>query len=53
MVKIGVKIGIYDRYLATAGGGERYSCKMAEILSKQKNYQVDLITDLFTDLEKV
>ncbi|MBM3711962.1 MAG: glycosyltransferase [Actinobacteria bacterium] len=48
-----IKIGIYDRYLVTAGGGERYSCKMAEILSRQKGYQVDIITDLFADLEKV
>ncbi|MBM3708799.1 MAG: glycosyltransferase [Actinobacteria bacterium] len=48
-----IKIGIYDRYLVTAGGGERYSCKMAEILSRQKDYQVDIITDLFADLEKV
>ncbi|GAH99470.1 unnamed protein product [marine sediment metagenome] len=30
------KIAIYDRYLSTVGGGERYSCKIAEVLSKQK-----------------
>ena len=47
------RIGIYDRYLSTAGGGERYSCKMAEILSMQKGFQVDLITDIFSDLKKV
>ena len=47
------RIGIYDRYLSTAGGGERYSCKMAEILSMQKDLKVDLITDIFSDLTKV
>ena len=48
-----ILIGIYDRYLNTAGGGERYSCKMAEILSHQKNYRVELVTDLFTNLKRV
>ncbi len=48
-----VKIGIYDRYLSTIGGGERYSCKAAEILSGQKDYEVDLLTDLYVDLDKV
>jgi len=47
------KIGIYDRYLSTIGGGERYSCKAAEILSKQKGYSVDLLTDLYVDLGQV
>lgn len=48
-----VKIAIYDRYLLTAGGGERYSCKIAEILSYQEGYDVDLITDIYADLDKV
>ncbi len=48
-----LKIAIYDRYLATAGGGERYSCKMAEILSGQPGYVVDLVTDLYADLGEV
>jgi glycosyltransferase involved in cell wall biosynthesis len=48
-----LKIAIYDRYLATAGGGERYSCKMAEILSGQPGYEVDLVTDLYADLGEV
>ena len=47
------RIAIYDRYLSTVGGGERYSCKIAEILSRQKEFEVDLITDIFADLEKV
>ncbi len=47
------RIAIYDRYLSTVGGGERYSCKIAEILSKQKEFKVDLITDIFADLEKI
>jgi glycosyltransferase involved in cell wall biosynthesis len=47
------RIAIYDRYLSTVGGGERYSCKIAEILSKQKEFEVDLITDIFADLEKI
>ncbi len=48
-----LKIAIYDRYLSTAGGGERYSCKMAEILSGQPGYEVDLVTDLYADLGEV
>lgn len=48
-----IKIGIYDRYLATAGGGERYSCKMAEILARQPLYKVELITDIFVEIKKV
>jgi glycosyltransferase involved in cell wall biosynthesis len=48
-----IKIGIYDRYLNTLGGGERYSCKMAEILSKRINGSVDLITDIYANLEDV
>ena len=47
------KIAIYDRYLSTAGGGERYSCKMAEILSKVPGYSVHLVTDIFADLDKI
>ena len=48
-----IKTAIYDRYLSTAGGGERYSCKMAEILSKEPGYSVDLISDLYADLTTV
>lgn len=48
-----IRIGIYDRYLSTFGGGERYSCKMAEILSRQEDYSVDLVTDIYSDLDKV
>jgi len=48
-----LKIAIYDRYLSTAGGGERYSCKMAEILSGQPGYEVDLVTDLYADIKEV
>ena len=47
------KIAIYDRYLSTVGGGERYSCKIAEVLSKQNEFKVDLITDIFADLRKI
>lgn len=47
------KIGIYDRYLSTAGGGERYSCKIAEVLSGRKGFKVDLVTDIFADLKEV
>ena len=47
------KIGIYDRYLLTLGGGERYSCKIAEILSKEKDNLVDLLTDLYSDLNEI
>lgn len=48
-----IKVGIYDRYLSTLGGGERYSCKIAEILSRKEDYSVDLITDIYVDLEKL
>lgn len=48
-----LKIGIYDRYLNTLGGGERYSCKMAEILSKKIPATVDLITDIYSNLGDV
>ncbi len=48
-----IKIAIYDRYLSTAGGGERYSCKMAEILSATDGYTVDLVTDLYADLDDI
>ncbi|MDD3521047.1 MAG: hypothetical protein PHU65_07450, partial [Actinomycetota bacterium] len=47
------KIAIYDRYLSTAGGGERYSCKVAEILSKEEDFEVDIITDIFVDIDEV
>lgn len=46
-----MKVGIYDRYLATMGGGERYACKMAEVLSH--SHEVDLISERLVDLEKV
>ncbi|MBU1129844.1 glycosyltransferase family 4 protein [Patescibacteria group bacterium] len=36
-----LKVGIYDPYLDTLGGGERYMLTIAEILLKQK-HQVDL-----------
>ncbi|MCL5072468.1 MAG: hypothetical protein M1308_16485, partial [Actinobacteria bacterium] len=52
-VKAVLKIGIYDRYLNTLGGGERYSCKMAEILSKELSCTVDLITDIYSNIDDV
>jgi hypothetical protein len=48
-----IKIGIYDRYLNTFGGGERYSCKIAEILSKKNEASVDLITDIYANLNDI
>src|SRR5680860_1014336 len=49
-----LKIGIYDRYLNTFGGGERYSCKMAEILSKKiPGASVELVTDIYGSLKEV
>jgi glycosyltransferase involved in cell wall biosynthesis len=47
------KIGIYDRYLSTAGGGERYSCKIAEVLSEREEFEVELVTDIFADLKEI
>jgi glycosyltransferase involved in cell wall biosynthesis len=43
------KIAIYDRYLSTVGGGERYSCKIAQALSSVPGYSVDLVTDIYAD----
>jgi len=43
------KIAIYDRYLSTVGGGERYSCKMAQVLSGVPGYSVDLVTDIYAE----
>ncbi|MCX6726676.1 MAG: glycosyltransferase family 4 protein [Candidatus Shapirobacteria bacterium] len=39
-----LKAGIYDPYLDTLGGGERYILTVAEVLLKQ-GYQVDLFWD--------
>lgn len=43
------KIGIYDKWLHTFGGGEKVATVMAEVLS-QAGYQVDLISNF--ELEK-
>ena len=37
-----MRVGIYNRWLATLGGGERYSLAVAEYISRQ--YSVDVIT---------
>ena len=34
-----MRIGIYAPYLETCGGGEKYICKIAEILSKDNNVE--------------
>ena len=34
-----MKIGIYAPYLETYGGGEKYICKIAEILSKKNDVE--------------
>lgn len=36
------KAGIYDPYLDTLGGGERYTLTFADCLSKKAGYQVDV-----------
>ena len=43
------RVVIYDRYLSTLGGGERYVGKMAEVLSSI--YDVTLLTDQFANLK--
>ncbi len=48
-----MRIAIYDRYLSTAGGGERYSCKAAEVLAGVHTFQVDILTDIYADKEEV
>lgn len=42
-----MKVGIYNKYLYTIGGGEKYSATIAEILSR--NNDVDFITHRFID----
>lgn len=44
-----LKVGIYDPYLDTLGGGERYMLTIAEILLKH-NYQVDIFWSKDKDL---
>jgi len=48
-----MKIALYDRYLSTAGGGERYSCKAAEVLADVDEFSVDILTDIYADKEEV
>jgi glycosyltransferase involved in cell wall biosynthesis len=48
-----IKIGIYDRYLSTAGGGERYSCKAAQVLAQDERFDVELLTDIYADKDEV
>jgi len=43
------KAAIYDPYLDTLGGGERYCLTVAEILSKN-GYHVDLLWDKDSDI---
>ena len=38
-----MRIGIYDRWLSTLGGGERYVCAMADCLSKE--HDVELLAE--------
>ncbi|MCL5986641.1 MAG: glycosyltransferase [Actinobacteria bacterium] len=45
------RVVIYDRYLSTLGGGERYVGKMAEVLSSR--YDVTLLTDRPASLEDI
>jgi glycosyltransferase involved in cell wall biosynthesis len=45
------KIGIYNPYLDTRGGGERITLALAEVLSKQPNTQVSLISHKKADLD--
>jgi len=46
-----LKIGIYDLYLSTLGGGEKHMGKMAEILSR--NNEVEILTNKYFDLSKL
>lgn len=45
------KIGIYNPYLETKGGGEKYTLALAEELAKDPHTSVTLITHSKTDLE--
>jgi glycosyltransferase involved in cell wall biosynthesis len=48
----GVKVGIYNRWLHTMGGGERYTVTAAQALAEEGN-QVELITHRPTPLRQV
>jgi len=48
-----IRIAIYDRYLSTAGGGERYSCKAAQVLADRDGFSVDMLTDIHADKDEV
>ncbi|MCD6429445.1 glycosyltransferase family 4 protein [bacterium] len=41
-----MKVGIYAPYLETCGGGEKYICKIAEILSKDNNVEFIVFKNL-------
>ncbi len=46
-----MKVGIYDLYLPTLGGGEKHMGKMAELLSK--DHDVEILTNKYFDLDKL
>lgn len=48
-----MKIGIFNEYMNTMGGGEKYMGAMAEFLSTKKDAEVDLITLKEFDIEKL
>lgn len=47
-----MKIGIYDKYLHTLGGGERYIASMARYLS-DRGHEVQFITHTAVELERL
>jgi len=49
---VALKVGIYNRWLHTMGGGERYTLTAAQALVEQGN-QVELITHRPTSLQEV
>lgn len=45
------KIGIYNPYLSTLGGGEKYTSVLAEVLSQK--YEVEIITHHFIEKKEI
>lgn len=48
-----VRVGIYNRWLHTMGGGERYMGTIAEALAADDRYRVELLTDREVDLAEL
>ena len=46
-----VRVGVYNRWLRTAGGGERYSLALADLIARQA--EVDVLAPEAVDLHAI